>query len=198
MAVSWEPGCEDVPDCNDLIERLTSTSFKGPNIVAYGVNVGGGEISRTYTPPTEKSVTKELEEANQKYKGLCRLLPTYAHGRKEDFYKARDDMSELIKGSKNVATAVATLTGQSPPASLPTLPTAATDAAKTAGVDPSTGVSNPSPSPAQPPAPPKAISSNQATRAKGQVKSVVKELKEIVKKPLPNKATSTGRTNTRR
>jgi hypothetical protein len=122
---------------------------------------------------------------------LCALLPSYAHGDKEAFYKARDDMFELIKGSQNVATAVATQTGQSAPANLPSVPTAATDAAKTAGVDTSKGVSNPSATPAQPPAPQKAPPSGQVTTAgKTQVRSAVTRLKHIAKKSVPQKTTT--------
>jgi hypothetical protein len=191
MAVAWRPGYEYVPDCNDLIEKSsTSTDVKGPNVTtSFGVTVGGGEYNRTVTP---LGVTDSLQAANLKYRQLCSLLPSYANGDKEAFYKARNDMFELIKGSQNVATAVATQTGQSPPASLPTVPTAATEAAKTAGVDPSKGVSNPSPTSAQPPARQKTAPSSQGTTGKGQVRSAVTRLKHIAKKPVPNKTTRTA------
>jgi hypothetical protein len=187
MAVAWPPGYENVPDCNDLIEKSsTSTDVKVPNVTtSFGVTVGGGEYNRTVTP---LGVTDTLQAANLKYRQLCNLLPSYANGNKEAFYKARDDMFELIKGSQNVATAVATQTGQAPPANLPTIPTAAPDAAKTAGVDPSKGVSNPPPT--QPPAPPKTARSSQATAGTGQVKSAVTRLKHIANKKVPKKTTT--------
>ena len=189
MAVAWPPGYEYVPDCNDLIEkRSTSTDIKGPNVAtSFGVTVGGGEYNRTVTP---LGVTDSLQAANLKYRQLCNLLPSYANGDKEAFYKARNDMFELIKGSQNVATAVATQTGQSPPANLPKVPTAATDAAKTAGVDPSRGVSNPPTTSAQPLAPQKIVSSSEATAGQGHVRSAVTRLKHIAKKPVPKKTTT--------
>jgi hypothetical protein len=188
MAVAWPPGYEYVPDCNDLIEKnATSTAVKGPNVAtSFGVTVGGGEYNRTVTP---LGVTDSLQSANLKFRQLCSLLPSYANGDKEAFYKARNDMFELIKGSQNVATAVATQTGQAPPANLPTVPTAATEAAKTAGVDPSKGVSNPASTPKQPSAPLKTASSKQGSTGKEHVRSAVTKLQHIAKKPVPKKTT---------
>jgi hypothetical protein len=187
VAVAWPPGYEYVPDCNDLIEKSsTSTDVKGPNVTtSFGVTVGGGEYNRTVTP---LGVTDSLQSANLKYRQLCNLLPSYANGDQEAFYKARNDMFELIKGSKDVATTVATQTGQAPPPKLPAVPTAASDAAKTAGVDPSKGVANSSATPTPP-----SVSKNPPPRnlnaaAKREVRSAARRLKQIARKPSPRKS----------
>src|SRR4029077_6765889 len=79
--------------------------------------------------------------ADEQYTHLCNLLPSYSHDQVA-FYKARDQMFDLIRGTNQVASAVAAQTGQAAPAPLPSVPTVAAGAAASAGINPGKGVAN--------------------------------------------------------
>jgi hypothetical protein len=111
--------------------------------------VGGGEFTRE--DKALQTASEAAQMADQKYAHLCQLLPSYSSDR-EAFYHARDQMFDLIRGTEQVASAVATQTGQAPPAPPPVVPTAASAAATDAGTNPAKGIANvPSTTPPPPP-----------------------------------------------
>lgn len=138
-----------------------------------GVGVGGGEYSHTVTP---QSITEAVQQANLRFKELCRILPSYSND-KTAFYKARDEMFDLMRATDHVAATVAAQTGQAPPTKAPAVPTASSAAAASAGVNPQKGTAIATASPAP------------ASGAQGvqQVKSAVTALKQVAKRPVPKR-----------
>jgi hypothetical protein len=192
IPVSWHPGYENVPDCNPLIAVQGKTlNIKGVNVTTpMGVGVGGGELTRE--DKALQVASDAALQADQKYTHLCELLPSYAHDQ-QAFYRARDQMFDLIKGTDQVASAVAAQTGQTPPAQPPAVPTAASDAAAGAGINPAKGIANvpataasgssaaTSPSPS---------SSNAGNQGLAKVTSAADHLKQVAAKKAPGKVLS--------
>jgi hypothetical protein len=183
IPVSWPPGVENVPDCTPLIARTgTSTDIKGVTVsTPAGVGVQGGELKTE--PKTLQVASDAAQQADDKFTRLCRLLPAYSHD-KQAFYKTRDQMFELIAATTYVASAVATQTGQNPPAPLTSVPTQSTSAATAAGTNPAKAVANPPTSASSPPA---ASPSKQSSSKKQQhtVSDAVARLKHVIQKPVP-------------
>lgn len=189
IPVSWGPGYENVPDCNPLIAMQgKALSIKGVNVTTpVGVGVGGGELNRE--DKALQTASEAAQMADQQYTRLCGLLPSYANDQ-QAFYHARDQMFDLIRGTDQVASAVAAQTGQAPPARPPAVPTAASTAAADAGINPAKGIANvpatnsaatPAASPAGSPAPQGVTS---VTNAANRLKAVAE------KKTPPAKGTS--------
>jgi hypothetical protein len=141
IPVSWGTGYENVPDCTPLIAMQgTSLNVKGVSVTTpAGVGVGGGELNKEQKALQTASDT--AVQADQQYTRLCKLLPSYSHDQVA-FYKARDQMFDLIHGTNQVASAVAAQTGQAAPALPPSVPTLASNAAASAGINPGKGVAN--------------------------------------------------------
>jgi hypothetical protein len=141
IPVAWGPGYENVPDCNPLIAMQGKTlNIKGVNVTTpVGVGVGGGELN--HEDKALQTASEAAQMADQKYTRLCELLPSYASDQ-QAFYHARDQMFDLIRGTEQVASAVAAQTGQAPPAQPPAVPTAASTAATDAGINPAKGIGN--------------------------------------------------------
>jgi hypothetical protein len=190
IPVSWGPGYENVPDCNPLIAVQGKTlNIKGVTVTTpVGVGVGGGELTRE--DKALQVASDAALQADQKYTHLCELLPSYSHDQ-QAFYRARDQMFDLIKGTEQVASAVAAQTGQSPPVQPPAVPTAASDAAAGAGINPAKGVANveattpPGSSPAASPS-----SSNAGNQGLAKVTSAADHLKQLAEKKAPGKGSS--------
>lgn len=142
IAVSWPPGRENVPDCNPLIQMNgNAVAVKGVKVVTpAGIGVEGGEFSRD--PKVLQTASDAAIRADQEFVRLCSQLPSYANDR-EQFYALRKQMSDIALNATAMATVVATGTGQSTPAPLPALPTAAASVASEVGVDTSRVVANP-------------------------------------------------------
>ncbi len=142
IAVSWPPGHENVPDCNPLIQMSgNAVAVKGVKVVTpAGIGVEGGEFSRD--PKVLQTASDAAIRADHEFVRLCSELPSYANDR-EQFYAMRKKMSDIALNATSVATVVASGTGQSTPAPLPALPTAAAGVATDAGVDTSRSVANP-------------------------------------------------------
>jgi hypothetical protein len=185
IAVAWPPGYENVPDCTPLIAMTgTTVNIKGVNVTTpAGVSLGGGEFHKEQV--ALQTASDAAQQADEKYTRLCKMLPSYSNDR-GGFYRVRDQMFDLIAGTTQVASAVAAQTGQAPPASPSTVPTAAADAAAGTGVDPAKGLANA-------PAPAAATSSTAPTTAKAGSKSLAKlesavtKLKQVAKKKAPAK-----------
>ena len=183
IPVSWPPGFENVPDCTPLIARTgTSTDIKGVTVsTPVGVGVQGGEVKTEQK--TLQAASDAAQQADDKFTRLCRMLPSYSHDQKA-FYKTRDQMFELIAATTYVASAVATQTGQSPPAPLTGVPTESTSAATAAGTNPAKAVANPPTSASSPPA----VSPSKQSSPKKQQHTVgdaVARLKHVIHKPVP-------------
>jgi hypothetical protein len=186
VKVGWVPGYENVPDCKPLIV------MQGKSYDISGVSVPVPQAGTTITAGGVKVDPKALQtasdaaiRADQAYTRLCSLLPAYANNQVA-FYKARDQMFELIVGTQQVAAIIATTTGQTPPAAAPSVPTAAPDAAKKAGADTTKAVANTGASPAPVPKvattdqPPKKASAAQNEK----IKRAGKRLKQTATKKL--------------
>ena len=192
IPVSWHPGYENVPDCNPLIAvQGKNLSIKGVNVTTpMGVGVGGGELTRE--DKALQVASDAALQADQKYTRLCELLPSYAHDQ-QAFYRARDQMFDLIKGTEQVASAVAAQTGQTPPAQPPAVPTAASDAAAGAGINPAKGIANvaaTAPSAPSAAASPSPSSSNAGNQGLAKVTSAADHLKQVAAKKAPGKGSS--------
>ena len=142
VAVAWPPGYEFVPDCNPLIKMSgTTVNIKGVKVTTpVGVGVEGGEFTRDQK--ALQTATDAAQQADQRFTRLCRLIPMYAND-KTAFYRVRDQMFDLIAGTTTMASAVAVQTGQMSPTAPASVPTASTDAAKSAGVNAAKGVNLP-------------------------------------------------------
>lgn len=187
IAVSWPPGYENVPDCNPLIQMNgNAVAVKGVKVVTPGgIGVEGGEFSRD--PKVLQTASDAAIQADQKFVRLCSELPGYANDR-EQFYAMRKSMSDIALHATDVATVVATGTGQATPAPLPALPTAAASAASEAGVDTSRAVANP---PAEPST---AATSTTLPSANGdavaKLKSAVEKLNKASSKKVRKSASA--------
>ncbi len=190
IPVTWGPGYENVPDCNPLIAVQGKTvNIKGVSVTTpAGVGVGGGELNRE--DKALQVASDAALQADQKYTHLCELLPSYASDQ-QSFYRARDQMFDLIRGTEQVASAVAAQTGQLPPVQPPAVPTAASDAATGAGINPAKGVANvPATAPSGSPAAPSTSSSNASNQALSSVTSAANHLKQVAEKKAPSKGPS--------
>jgi len=190
ITVGWAPGYENVPDCNPLIAMQGKTvDIKGVNVTTpAGVGIGGGEFSRE--DKALQTASEAAQMADQKYTRLCELLPSYANDQKA-FYGARDQMFDLIRGTQQVASAVAAQTGQAPPAPQPAVPTAASSAAADAGANPGKGIANaPAASSAPTPTASPAPAGSPAAQGINQVTNAANHLKAVAKKKAPAKGTS--------
>jgi hypothetical protein len=190
IKVAWHPGYENVPDCNPLIAMQGKTvNIKGVRVTTpMGVGLGGGELTRE--DKALQVASDAALQADQKYTHLCELLPSYANDQ-QAFYRARDQMFDLIKGTEQVASAVAAQTGQTPPVQPPAVPTAATDAATGAGINPAKGVANvPATTPPASSAAPSPSASNAGNQGLSKVTSAADHLKQLAEKKAPGKASS--------
>src|SRR5205814_1530430 len=129
IKVAWPPGYENVPDCKPLVAMQgKSYDISGVNVpipqAGTSVAVGGIKID----PKALQNASDAAIQADQRYIRLCSLLPSYSNNQAA-FYRARDQMFDLIAGTTDVAKAVANATGQPAPAPAPTVPTAAPSAA---------------------------------------------------------------------
>ncbi len=181
--MSWGRGYENVPDCSPLIAMQGRTlNIKGVSVTTpAGIGVGGGELN------TEQKALQTASDtairADEQYIHLCNLLPSYSTDQVK-FYQARDQMFDLIRGTNQVASAVAPLTGQAQPAAPSSVPTVSTAAAASAGIDPAKGVANlpiatatPSGTPASTPATNAAALSN--------LKNATSRLEKVAQKKAP-------------
>jgi hypothetical protein len=190
IPVSWGPGYENVPDCNPLIAVQGKTlNIKGVSVTTpMGVGVGGGELNRE--DKALQVASDAALQADQKYTRLCELLPAYSSD-KQAFYRARDQMFDLIKGTEQVASAVAAQTGQSPPVQPAAVPTAASDAAAGAGTNPAKGIANvPATTPSGSPAAASPTSSNAGNQGLSNITSAADHLKQVAAKKAPGKGSS--------
>jgi hypothetical protein len=127
--------------------------------------------------------------ADQKYTRLCEMLPSYAHDQ-QSFYHARDQMFDLIRGTQQVASAVAAQTGQAAPALPPAVPTAASSAAADAGTNPAKGIANvPTTSSAAAPTASTTPAGSPATQGLSNVTKAANHLKAVAAKKAPAKST---------
>ncbi len=181
IAVSWPPGHENVPDCNPLIQMNgNAVAVKGVKVVTpAGIGVEGGEFSRD--PKVLQTASDAAIRADQEFVRLCSQLPSYANDR-EQFYALRKQMSDIALNATAMATVVATGTGQSTPAPLPALPTAAASVASDAGVDTSRAVANPPAEGSTAATTAKAPAANEAAVAK--LKSAVDKLNKASSKKV--------------
>jgi len=105
-----------------------------------GVGVDGGELTREQK--ALQTASDAAIQADHKFTRLCTMLPSFT-GDRQKFYRARDQMFDLIAGTNSVASVVAVQTGQAPPAQPIAVPTVASAAAAKAGINPAKGVANP-------------------------------------------------------
>ena len=185
IPVTWGTGYENVPDCTPLIAMQgTTLNIKGVSVTTpAGVGVGGGELNKEQKALQTASDT--AVQADQQYTRLCTLLPSYSHD-EVAFYKARDQMFDLIRGTNQVASAVAAQTGQAAPAAPPSVPTVATDAAAGAGINPEKGVANlPSATTAAPTTTNPAPATSDA--ALSNLLSATSKLKKAAEKKVPSR-----------
>lgn len=185
IAVTWSPGYENVPDCNPLIAMQGNTmSIKGVKVVTpVGVGVEGGEYTREQK--ALQTASDAAQQADQKYVRLCKMLPAYSND-KPGFYRVRDQMFDLIAGTTHVATVVAAQTGQAPPTATQPVPTAAADAAASAGVSATKGVAN---TPIMVGSAPPPIAEGPHKKNVDAVNAASAKLKNVARKKAPAKKT---------
>lgn len=186
--VGWAPGYENVPDCNPLIAMQGKTvDIKGVNVTTpVGVSAGGGQFTRE--DKALQTASEAAQMADQKYTRLCELLPSYANDQ-QAFYNARDQMFDLIRGTQQVASAVAAQTGQAPPAPQPAVPTAASSAASDAGTNPAKGIAN-VPAASSAATPTASPAGSPAAQGANNVTNAANRLKAVAQKKTPAKGTS--------
>jgi len=146
------------------------------------VSISGVKID----PKALQNASDATQQADQKYTRLCSLLPMYSHDQAA-FYKARDQMFDLIAGTTEIAKQVANTTGQPQPANPPTVPTAAPTAATSAGTNPTKAVANPASKPA--PSVPTTASTDQTPKKASladnkKLNSLANKLKKLAAKKV--------------
>lgn len=189
IPVSWGTGYENVPDCTPLIAMQgTSLDIKGVSVTTpVGVGVGGGELNKEQK--ALQTASDAAVRADEQYTRLCNLLPSYSHDQVA-FYRARDQMFDLIRGTNQVASAVAAQTGQTAPAPPPSVPTVAAGAAANAGINPRKGVANPPMSTTSSPATTTSAPQTPNAALSNLVNATSKLKKAAEKKPPSRYATS--------